>query len=524
MTPLDSAVIVVCHDRGRTIDEALAALSDSEVSPGEIVILDSGSRDVYTRQVLARVSSSYRLVVNNAATLGAGYNQAVQATTASAIVLVSAHVALNQNCLQGIASLLEHRPDVSFVSPPPSVPRYRDCLDSLGRRIEVRDLFSGDSTPTWSVFRRQAWVSIGGFSEAVANPWEHFCLACLKSGLEGWLWQEQSSREISPARPLAPKMHSQSMEELYRSYPDLVSAEGTGLLLHKDALLLEARERYQLLHLQQQQMVSEQAILQHAIDQTLDELRKFGRRRVELGDLATTEPISPVWGLDRGIPLDRYYITQFLSRHQQDVRGHVLEVKDAGYTRAFGGERVVSNDVIDIDPNNGEATITADLTDAACIGDDTYDCFLLTQTLGVIYDVRAALASACRVLKPGGVLLCTVPASGRISYEGAALDGDFWRFTEASARRLFAEIFPIHSFEIVGFGNVLASAAFLYGLSPHEIAKEDLDLYDPFFPVVYGIRAVKPGRRDQLLAFELGEIKETATSGGHSREPRNVAT
>ena len=68
---------------------------------------------------------------------------------------------------------------------------------------------------------------------------------------------------------------------------------------------------------------------------------------------------------------------------------------------------------------------------------------ILTQTLGLIYDVRAALANVHRSLKPGGVLLCTVPASGRISYEGPALDGDFWRFTEASVRQLFAEVFPV---------------------------------------------------------------------------------
>ena len=61
-------------------------------------------------------------------------------------------------------------------------------------------------------------------------------------------------------------------------------------------------------------------------------------------------------------------------------------------------------------------------------------------------------------------------------------------------RRLFAEVFPVDAFEIVGFGNVLACAAFLYGLAPDELSKADLDAHDPFFPVVYGIRAVKPLR------------------------------
>ena len=59
-------------------------------------------------------------------------------------------------------------------------------------------------------------------------------------------------------------------------------------------------------------------------------------------------------------------------------------------------------------------------------------------------------------------------------------------------RRLFASVVPPESFSVTGFGNLLASTAFLYGLSPDELTRVELDLHDPFFPVVYGVRAVKP--------------------------------
>ena len=126
-----------------------------------------------------------------------------------------------------------------------------------------------------------------------------------------------------------------------------------------------------------------------------------------------------------------------------------------------------------------------------------FDCFILTQTLHLIYDVRGALSHACRILKPGGVLLCTAPSVSRISYEDGGRDRDYWRFTEASLRELFLEVLPPECFEVTAFGNVLACAAFLYGLAPDELRREELDTLDPWFPLLFGVRAVKPPRPER---------------------------
>ena len=77
--------------------------------------------------------------------------------------------------------------------------------------------------------------------------------------------------------------------------------------------------------------------------------------------------------------------------------------------------------------------------------------------------MAAVLAECARILSPGGVLLATVPSVTRVEDEGG-VDGDFWRLTEASARKLFAEAFPLESFDVTAYGNVMACAAFLYGL------------------------------------------------------------
>jgi hypothetical protein len=85
------------------------------------------------------------------------------------------------------------------------------------------------------------------------------------------------------------------------------------------------------------------------------------QRAVHWGDLRRVTPISDVWGLDRGTPVDRYYIEGFLERQRPDITGHVLEIKDRGYTDRYG-QGVTRADVLDVNPANPRATIVADLT------------------------------------------------------------------------------------------------------------------------------------------------------------------
>lgn len=212
--------------------------------------------------------------------------------------------------------------------------------------------------------------------------------------------------------------------------------------------------------------------------------------RVRFGDLRRTTPISRVFGFDRGTPVDRYYIEDFLRRFAADIRGRVLEVGDDTYTRRFGEDRVLQSDVLHVSENRGGATIIADLTDAPNIPSDTFDCIVLTQTLHLIYDVRAALKTLRRVLKPGGVLLATFPGISQIDHHEWR-ESWYWAFTTLSARRLFEEAFTGASLTIESNGNVLAATAFLQGIAFEELAEDELNHRDPDYPVVITARVAK---------------------------------
>jgi SAM-dependent methyltransferase len=212
--------------------------------------------------------------------------------------------------------------------------------------------------------------------------------------------------------------------------------------------------------------------------------------RARFGDLRRVTPISEWFGFDRGLPIDRYYIERFLAEHADDIRGRVLEIGDATYTRRFGGDRVTRSDVLHVSEGNALATFIGDLTSAEHIPSNAFDCVIATQTLHLIYDVRAALGTLYRILKPEGVLLLTVPGISQISQDEWG-ESWYWSFTTRSIRRLLQDVFPTQRVTVEAHGNVLVATAFLQGVAAGEMKPAELDARDPHYEVLIAARASK---------------------------------
>lgn len=215
--------------------------------------------------------------------------------------------------------------------------------------------------------------------------------------------------------------------------------------------------------------------------------------KLRLGDLRRVTPIEPDFGWKRGKPIDRYYIEKFLASHADDIQGRVLEMSDNFYTSMYGGDRVTKSDVMQV-IDGPQVDIVADLTDCSenQIPSNTYDCVILTQTLPFIYDVRAAMKTLYRILKPGGILLTTFAGISQISPEDVELWGEYWRFTKISSQLLFEEFFPPQHLTVEAYGNVFTAITFLHGFATEELRQQELDYHDPNYEVLVTVRAVKP--------------------------------
>lgn len=213
------------------------------------------------------------------------------------------------------------------------------------------------------------------------------------------------------------------------------------------------------------------------------------RGTIRYGTLRRTTPISPSYGFDRGTPVDRYYIAEFLRERADDVHGRVLEVGDDRYTRMLGTGSVERVDVLNLVATGTHNEIVDDLARPQRLEDETYDCVICAQTLHLIYDLRSAIGTLRRLLRPEGVLLVTLPGISRISSDEAQGWQDYWRFTCASAARAFVDVFEDGNVHERGYGNVLASIAFLHGIAAEELRREELDVRDDAYDLLVGVRA-----------------------------------
>lgn len=205
------------------------------------------------------------------------------------------------------------------------------------------------------------------------------------------------------------------------------------------------------------------------------------------GNLRRVRPFSTYFGFDRGTPIDRYYLDRFLASHRDLIRGDVLEIQMKSYATRYGSD-LGQVDSVDVSPQFN-ATYTCDLAASGnVIPSASYDCFLLPNTLSYLRDLDGCLRHALRVVRPGGAVLATTAVLGQVD----AGKGDVWRMSADGWRIAVDRVWPDCDVAITSYGNCLAATAAVLGLAVEELTPAELDVCDPRFPVLVGIRCRKP--------------------------------
>ena len=205
---------------------------------------------------------------------------------------------------------------------------------------------------------------------------------------------------------------------------------------------------------------------------------------IDWGDLKKTVPICQAFGLTRGNPVDRYYLSKFIAEIRPQVVGKILEIggtpKDKDFYELNPG---TFYQVLNIEAGLG-VDIVGDVHDASIIDADTFDSIIIFNVLEHCYAPWIAVENIYKWLKPGGKCFAMVPSSIRIhatpkDYWRPLPDGFAWIFRDFSQHKLYV------------YGNPTTVIASYHGIAAEELTTEELDALHPDYPVATCIVAEK---------------------------------
>ena len=528
-------VVITCYNHGRWLPDAIGSVMAQDYEPVELIVVDDGSTDD-TAEVCRRFPK-LRYVHQENAGLSAARNRGLREASGSLIAFLDADDLLMPQAVSSGVQRLSENPHWAFVfgghrgvdadrrpiwetKPEATDASYEELLRRnvvvmhaavLYRRQLLEEIGAFDSSlrssEDYDVYLRLARShAFGCYSEPVAEYRRH-----------GSNMSEDPGRMLRSTLTVLQRQQPRSAVEAAALRDGIAHFKGRyGPSLVKqtmrDLAVAGTRERA-VANLALAARLPPKAILLGLSDAVASVARKAERRlphglrnklrrglgrelvapgfgQTKWGDLRRTTPIGPCFGFQRGKPVDRHYIEGFLARHAADIAGRVLEVGDNDYTMRFGGGQVTRSDVLHISESAPKATIVGDLAHADHIPDEIFDCFVLTQTLQMIFDMPAAIRTIHRILRPGGVVLITVPGISQVDQDEWR-DTWYWSLTSAALQRLLSEGWSDVAVET--HGNVLSAVAFLHGIATAELAPEELAVRDEAYPVIVAARAVKAG-------------------------------
>ncbi|HYC27551.1 MAG TPA: glycosyltransferase [Chitinophagaceae bacterium] len=482
------SVIIPCYNHAQYLPEAINSVLEQTYSPVEIIVVNDGSVDD-TEAVARRYPVKYVSQPNSG--LSAARNKGIDNSTGEYLVFLDADDWLYKDALATNYTHLRQNPEAVFVS------GGHDKI--AGEKIIPEE----DSNVQGDHYLHLLQGNYIGMHAAVMYRRSIFNEFRFDESLRAC---EDYDLYLKIARKY-PVIHHTKKIAAYRRHQHNMSGDTammlstvTKVLRRQEASLRSGKEKEAFRkglkiwkEYYHKSFSLKKFIKKNAPGFVLRALRKNYipvPGKVNTGDLKRLTPFSFEFGYDRGGPVDRYYIENFLQRNSNLIKGRVLEIGDNYYTTTYGGNKVQQSDVLHVDDSNPAATFTGDLSNAPFLPDNSFDCIVLTQTLHLIYDFKAALQTCHRVLKPGGCLLLTVPGITPIDH-GEWKKTWYWSFTKAAMIKLMHECFPEGKVSIENFGNIFVATAFLYGMGLPELDKNIMDHADEHYPVIITAAAIK---------------------------------
>jgi glycosyltransferase involved in cell wall biosynthesis len=492
------SVITPCFNQGQYLPDAISSILSQTYRNFEIVLVDDGSTD-QTREMASRYDKVRYFYQENRG-LAAARNAGTRESGGSFLVYLDADDVLTPDALEiGVNELLSH-PECAFVSGDHRRvgPDLRPLFKFRARPIQrdhylalLRGNYIGMHATV--MYRREVVQEAGGFDEGLAACEDYDLYLRIARNhpvrCHGNILADYRQHGTNMSRN--PEFMLKWILKVHRAeYPyvkgdperERAYAEGDKYVrqYYGDQILRHLCARFRMSPADLRSIRSLASVAwnypflkvsltgaKEKLGYVLDEARHALRRstvrppvgEIRFGALRNTRPIKAQNGELQSIV--NWYSDRWIERHQQNLVGRVLRLGSSGPG---------------LDALSG-------------LDSEAYDSVVCMLQLQYAYDLDSAIREMRRVMKPSGVLLATLP--GVTTAQGRPDEGDFWRFTSLSARKLFERHFQPRWVELEALGNVVTAVGALHGVAASEFSKQELETAGPQHPVVIAVRATK---------------------------------
>ena len=168
------SVVITCYNLGQFLEEAVDSVLNQSFQNFEIIIIDDGSTDEFTIQLLDNLDKpKTRIIRTQNQKIAAARNTGIKATVGEYLVVFDADDRFHRTYFEKAVQLLDTNPKLGIV-------------------YSLAELF-GDETGLWQVadykfpeileenviynaamFRKEDWVQTGGYNESMKKGWDYY--------------------------------------------------------------------------------------------------------------------------------------------------------------------------------------------------------------------------------------------------------------------------------------------------------------------------------------------------------------
>jgi len=235
------SVLMPCFNHGTFIAEAIESVRNQTVQDFEIIVVDDGSTDAATIDVLSRLASPIRVLTTSNQGLPAARNYAAAQASGAFFCALDADDRLASTWFEKAIGVLESQPSVAFVS---------HWLETFGdehwtwkpEQCDLPSLLARNAVNGAALVRRDAFEAVGGYDASMRDGCEDwdFWLRLVERGFKGTIIPEvlfyyRRRRDSMSRTMLEEGRYRRPLETLIEKHEDAYRAHLIDVIVAKEA-------------------------------------------------------------------------------------------------------------------------------------------------------------------------------------------------------------------------------------------------------------------------------------------------